>query len=109
MHYASILADPVAQSAERWTPRGESTRPGYNSPGSKCDGRLTFMSLLTGMVAVGGRPQPGEVSEGTGRVRLCAHVKTLDSKFCHRTRIARSEGRGQGHRNMLRLAGALSL
>ena len=50
----SILAGPVAQSAERWTPRGESTRPGYNSPGSKRDGRLTFMSLLTGMVAVGG-------------------------------------------------------
>ena len=50
------IAGPVAQSAERWTPRGESTRPGYNSPGSKRDGRLTFMSLLTGMVAVGGRP-----------------------------------------------------
>ena len=24
---------PVAQSVERWTPRGESTRPGYESPG----------------------------------------------------------------------------
>ena len=59
-------AGPVAQLAERWTPRGESTRPGYDSPGSKRDGRLTIMSLLTGMVAVGGRPQPGEVSEGTG-------------------------------------------
>ena len=57
--YAKIQrtsAGPVPQSAERWTPRGESTRPGYNSPGSKRDGRLTFMSLLTGMVAVGGRP-----------------------------------------------------
>ena len=51
-----LNAGPVAQSAERWTPRGESTRPGYSSPGSKRDGRLTFMSLLTGMVAVGGRP-----------------------------------------------------
>ena len=47
---------PVAQSAERCTPRGESTRPGYNSSGSKRDGRFTFMSLLTGMIAVGGRP-----------------------------------------------------
>ena len=51
-----FVAGHVAQLAERWTPRGESTRPGYNSPGSKRDGRLTFMSLLTGMVAVGGRP-----------------------------------------------------
>ena len=54
--FTPYFAGPVAQSAERWTPRGESTRPGYNSPGSKRDGRLTFMSLLTGMVAVGGRP-----------------------------------------------------
>ena len=36
------VAGPVAQLAERWTPRGESTRPGYNSPGSKRDGRLTY-------------------------------------------------------------------
>ena len=30
--------------------------PGYDSPGSKRDGRSTFMGLLTGVVAVGGRP-----------------------------------------------------
>ena len=33
------------------------------------------MSLLTGMVVVGGRPQLGEVGKGTGRARLCAYVK----------------------------------
>ena len=66
-----------------------------------------FMSLLTGMVTVSSRPQPGEVSERTGRARLCAYVKhpTLNSKFCHRTRIAPSEGRGQGQGNKLCLAG----
>ena len=34
-----------------------------------------------GMVAVGGRPQLGEVVTGTGRARLCAYVKhsTLNS------------------------------
>ena len=56
-------------------PCGESARPGCKSPGSKRDVCLTFLSLLTGMVVVGGRPLPGEVSEGTGRARLCAHVK----------------------------------
>ena len=33
------------------------------------------------------------------------HVQNFDSKFCHRTGIARSEGRGQGQRNKLCLAG----
>ena len=68
---------------------------GYNSPGSKRDGRLTFMGLLTGMVAVDGRPQPGEVSEGTGRARLCAHVKlwTLNSAIELELRDRRVEGR----------------
>ena len=28
-----------------------------------------------GMVAVGGRPQLGEVGKGAGRARLCAYVK----------------------------------
>ena len=78
---------PVAQLVERWTPCGESTRPGYKSSGSRCDGRLIFMSILTGLVGVGGRPQLGEVGKGTGCVRLCAY-KTLDSKSCHRTGIA---------------------
>ena len=45
------------------------------SAGSRRDGPLIFMSLLTGMVAVGGRPQLGEVGKGTGRARLCAFVK----------------------------------
>ena len=43
--------------------------------GSRRDGRLMFTSLLVGMVTVSGRPLPGEASEGTGRVRLCAYVK----------------------------------
>ena len=32
-------------------------------------------------------------------------LQTFDSKFCHRTGIARSEGGGQCQRNKLRLAG----
>ena len=49
--------------------------------GSRRDGHSMCMSLLMGMVAVGGRPQPGEVSEWSGRARLCAYVKrsTLNS------------------------------
>ena len=48
------------------------------------------------------------LSEGTGRARLCGYVKH-STLFCHRTGIARSEGRGQGQRKNLCLAGALSL
>ena len=33
------------------------------------------MSLLAGMVAISGRSSPVEVTEGTGRARLCAYVK----------------------------------
>ena len=74
--------------------------------GSRRDRRLMFMSLLAGMVAVSGRPQLGEVGKGTGRARLCAiYVKHSTLKFCHRTGIARSEGRGQGQRNKLGLGG----
>ena len=39
--------------------------------GSRCYGGLIFMNLLTDMVAVGGRPQLGEVGKGTGCARLC--------------------------------------
>ena len=51
--------------------------PVRNVRGSRRDGRLMFMSLLAGMATVGGRPQPGEVSVGTGRACLCAFVKHL--------------------------------
>ena len=53
------------------------------------------MSLLTGMVAVGGRPKPGEVSEGSGRARLCAYVKqlTLNSAIEQELLDRRVEGR----------------
>ena len=59
------------------------------------DGRLMFMNLLAGMVAVGGWPQPGEVSEGTGRARLCAYVKhsTLNSVIEQELRDRREEDR----------------
>ena len=33
MHIDHINVGPVAQSVERWTPRGESTRPGKKGPG----------------------------------------------------------------------------
>ena len=53
------------------------------------------MSLLTGMVAVGGKPYPGEVSEGTGRARLCAYAKhsTLNSAIGQELRDRRVEDR----------------
>ena len=65
------------------------------SAGSRRDGRPIFMSLLTGMVAVDGRPQLGEVSEGTGRARLCAYVKhsTLNSAIEQELRDRRVEDR----------------
>ena len=40
-------------------------------------GRSMFVRILTGMVAVVGRPQPGEVREGIGGARLCAYAKHL--------------------------------
>ena len=41
------------------------------------------MNLLAviGMVAVGGRPQLGDVGKGTGRARLCACVKHATLNF----------------------------
>ena len=46
------------------------------------------------------RSREGDRSCAAMSVRL-----TFDSKFCHRTGIARSEGRGQGQSNKLCLAG----
>ena len=68
------------------------------------------MSLLAGMVNVDGRPKPGEVSEGTGRPRLCAYVKhsTLNSAIEQELRNRRVYIE-QGQRNKLCLADALSL
>ena len=43
--------------------------------GLRRDGRSMFIRLLVGMVAVGGRPQPTEVSEGTGRAQLCVYIQ----------------------------------
>ena len=65
--YPGISTGPglVAQSLERWTPRGESTRSGYNSPSSTRDGRSVYEHpdgyALTddGMAAVCGRPVEG--------------------------------------------------
>ena len=75
--------------------------PGREVRGSRPDGRLMFMSLLAGMVEVGGRrhSQPGEVSEGTGRARLCAYVctyvkhSTLNSAIEQELRDRRVEDR----------------
>ena len=62
---------------------------------SKRDGRLIFMSILASMVAVGGRPQLGEVGKGTGHARLCAYVKhsTLNSAIEQELRDRRVEDR----------------
>ena len=54
-----------------------------------------FMGLLTGMVAVSGRPWSGDVIEGTGRARLYAYVKhsTLNSATEQELRDRRVEDR----------------
>ena len=39
------------------------------------DGRSTFFSLLTAILAVGGRPWSVEVREGAGRARLYTFIK----------------------------------
>ena len=46
---------------------------------------------------------------GSAQQMPAGYVRTFDSKLCHRTGIARSEGTGQGQRNYLCLASALSL
>ena len=55
-HQSQRLAGPVAQSVEHRTPCGGSTRPGWKVRGSQRDGHSMFMSLLAGVIAVGGRP-----------------------------------------------------
>ena len=45
------------------------------------------------MVAVGGRPQLGEVSEGTGRARLCAYHSTLSAAIEQGLRDGRVDDR----------------
>ena len=73
--------------------------------GTKCDGRSIFMSLLAGMVTVGGRPQLVEVSEGPSHARLCARVKhsTLNSAI-HKEMRHRGTGQGQDRVNATRPA-----
>ena len=52
----------------------EHTSRRYAVRGTRLDGRSMLTSLLTGMVAVGGRLKPGEVSEGPDRpcADMCA-------------------------------------
>ena len=105
------LAGPVAQSVERWTPYGGSVRPGFKSPGFEARRApdVYRASWLVWLRLVAGRNQ-SKSAIGTGRARICAYVKlsTLNSAI-GRSGIARSEGRGQGQRNKLCLAAALSL
>ena len=60
-----------------------------------------LMGLLAGLVTVGSRPQPGEVSERTGRARLCAYVKhsILNSVIEQELRDRRVEGRAKATRS----------
>ena len=53
------LAGPVGVQLSRWSVGLRVVRahvPGRKVRGSRRDGRLVFMSLLAGMVAVSGRP-----------------------------------------------------
>ena len=101
---------PVAQSVERRTPCGESTRPGYERSGAEARRALDVYEPPGGYgygwwQAVARRSQWGPGDRPCAAMCVCY---TFDSKFCHRTGIAQSEGRGQGQRNMLCLAEALS-
>ena len=100
----------VAQSVERWTPCGGSTRPGFKSPRFEVRRApdVYRASWRVWLRLVAGRSQL-KPANGTGRARLCAYVKLSTLNSAIRPGIARSEGRGQGQRNKLCLAGALSL
>ena len=53
--------------------------------GSRRDGRLMFIKLLTVIVAVGGRPKPGEVGD------MCMRVTGAGEKFIlHRSQVVRN-------------------
>ena len=69
-------AGPVAQSVERWTPCGGSTRPGFKSPGFEARRApdVYRASWRVWLRLVAGRSQL-KPAIGTGRARLCAYVK----------------------------------
>ena len=70
------------------------------------------LSSNLGSQGSGGSPSVWDswnLTESRGSARLCAYVNTFYSKFCHRSGVARSEGRGQGQRNKLCLAEAMSM
>ena len=76
------IAGPVAQSVERWTPYGDSIRPGFKSPGFEAPRApdVYRASWRVWLRLVAGRSQ-SKSAIGTGRARLCAYVKlsTLNS------------------------------
>ena len=93
---SSVIAGPVAQSEERWTPYGGSIRPGFESPGFEARRapdvyRASWREWLR---LVAGRSQ-SKSAIGTGRARLCAYVKlsTLNSAIDPELRDRKVEDR----------------
>ena len=87
---------PVAQSVERWTPCGGSTRPGFKSPGFEARRApdVYRASWRVWLRLVAGRSQL-KPAIGTGRARLCAYVKlsTLNSVIDRELRDRKVEDR----------------
>ena len=93
---AYSVAGPVAQSVERWTPCGGSTRPGFKSPGFEARRApdVYRASWRVWLRLVAGRSQL-KPAIGTGRARLCAYVKlsTLNSAIDPELRDRKVEDR----------------
>ena len=84
--------------------------PGFKSPGFEARRApdVYRASWRVWLLLVAGHSQ-SKSAIGTGRARLCAYVKLSTLNSAIDPGIARSEGRGQGQRNKLYLAGTLSL
>ena len=85
---------PVAQLVEHWTPCGESTRPGYESPLIQA-WALDIYEPPDGYGCGWWQAAARRSRLGTGRARLCAYVKhsTLNSAIDQELRDWRVEGR----------------
>ena len=70
-----VRAGPLAQSVERWTPCGESTRPGLKGPGFEARRALDVYEPPGGLVA--GRSQAKSVRGPAVR----GYVRTLNSRL----------------------------
>ena len=74
----NLKAGPIAPSVERWTPRGESTRPGKRGPGFEARRALvSWASWRVWLRLVAGRNQAKSVRGPAVRGYVC----TLNIRF----------------------------